>query len=419
MLLGFLVIPLLDHELGSERLGVLTVIWAVVGYLSIFDLGIGRALTQRISRLNAQSDNKSICIISTSGTLLTLLLGILGACVVYSGVATFGVHWLNASDALAEELKDALTYSAFSIPLVTTTAALKGILEGKRAFFAVNVHKTILGILNFTSPIISVKVMGNNLVGIVFGLLISRMVVLGAHFWSTRGLFIRLTLLEFQTDCRCLMKFGLWMTISNIVSPLMVILDRFVISTLLGASLVAYYTVPADFLIRLLIVPAALTSALFPLFSADKSSQSDLLYSKAIKTVFFAMSGLMLGVCLAANSGLSVWLGDGYAANSTEVVWILSLGIIFNSVAQIPHAFIQSSGDAKTTGLLHVAEFLVYIPGLVVAIRNFGINGAALAWSTRAVLDFLLLAFFVKRINGAISESDAKIRDMHGSLLPK
>ena len=47
---------------------------------------------------------------------------------------------------------------------------------------------------------------------------------------------------------------------SNIISPLMVVADRFLIANVLGAAVVAYYTIPAEFMIRLLILPAAITS---------------------------------------------------------------------------------------------------------------------------------------------------------------
>jgi len=42
-------IPVLIRELGDARFGLLTLIWAIVSYLSLFDLGLGRALTQHLA----------------------------------------------------------------------------------------------------------------------------------------------------------------------------------------------------------------------------------------------------------------------------------------------------------------------------------------------------------------------------------
>lgn len=43
-------IPVLIRGLGAERFGVLTLVWVLVGYASLFDLGLGRALTQLVAR---------------------------------------------------------------------------------------------------------------------------------------------------------------------------------------------------------------------------------------------------------------------------------------------------------------------------------------------------------------------------------
>jgi O-antigen/teichoic acid export membrane protein len=34
-----------------EAFGVLTLIWALIGYFSLFDMGVGRALTYELSKL--------------------------------------------------------------------------------------------------------------------------------------------------------------------------------------------------------------------------------------------------------------------------------------------------------------------------------------------------------------------------------
>ena len=47
-------IPVLIRHLGNERFGLLTLIWAIVGYFGLFDFGLGRALTQQLSMLIAR-----------------------------------------------------------------------------------------------------------------------------------------------------------------------------------------------------------------------------------------------------------------------------------------------------------------------------------------------------------------------------
>ena len=49
LIAAFFAIPKLITGLGTERFGLLTLAWLVIGYFSLFDLGLGRALTQVVA----------------------------------------------------------------------------------------------------------------------------------------------------------------------------------------------------------------------------------------------------------------------------------------------------------------------------------------------------------------------------------
>jgi O-antigen/teichoic acid export membrane protein len=49
MAVALLTIPLLIEGIGKDRFGVLTLVWIALGYFSLFDLGLGRALTKLVA----------------------------------------------------------------------------------------------------------------------------------------------------------------------------------------------------------------------------------------------------------------------------------------------------------------------------------------------------------------------------------
>ena len=260
--IGLVSMPYLLSHIGVERLGILTIIWALVGYFSVFDFGLGRALTQRIAFLRSHNDYKSISSSIKSGVLLIVLTGILGSLLLYSLILIWGVEWLNFSELVSADAHEALLYSIIIIPLVTMTAGLKGVLEGFEDFRSANILKLILGVLNFSTPVLSTLVYGPSLTSIVGFLALSRLLVLIMHIFAVLSHEPKLFSRGFSETKEIfkLFSFGAWMTLSNILSPLMVIADRFIISAFIGASVVAYYTVPAEFLMRFLMLPAALTT---------------------------------------------------------------------------------------------------------------------------------------------------------------
>jgi len=43
-LVAIVTIPYIIHGLGVERFGILSLVWVVLGYFNLFDLGLGRAV---------------------------------------------------------------------------------------------------------------------------------------------------------------------------------------------------------------------------------------------------------------------------------------------------------------------------------------------------------------------------------------
>src|SRR6266481_8921050 len=82
MAVAVFCIPILIGGLGKERFGVLALAWALIGYASLFDLGLGRALTQLVARKLGAGEDREVPTLVWTSLLLMLLLGVVGATVV-------------------------------------------------------------------------------------------------------------------------------------------------------------------------------------------------------------------------------------------------------------------------------------------------------------------------------------------------
>ncbi|MGD9842809.1 MAG: polysaccharide biosynthesis C-terminal domain-containing protein, partial [Steroidobacteraceae bacterium] len=128
------------------------------------------------------------------------------------------------------------------------------------------------------------------------------------------------------------------------------------------------------------------------------------LYGRSLRIVFLSMLPVLTVISLGAHLAISLWLGKEFADHSYVAVVILSLGILFNSTAQIPHAAIQANGNAKLTSLIHLGEFLLYAPLIYLLVTAYGIVGAACAWAGRAMIDFAALHYCASRMIGEKNE---------------
>ncbi len=193
-----------------------------------------------------------------------------------------------------------------------------------------------------------------------------------------------------------LLRAGAWMTVSNVLSPIMTVADRFLIGSLVSLSAVAFYAVPWEAVTKLLIVPGAVTMVLFPAASrAASTSSNDLvpLYGASVRLVaMLVIPACALG-CLLAPWLLQFAGGAAYTGDSVTVLRVLCVGVAANSLAAVPFSLLQASGRARWTATLHAVEALPFLALLWMAVQRWGIIGAAFAWTTRVVIDAALMAW--------------------------
>ena len=76
LLAAIVTIPILIATLGTERFGILTLIWALVSYFGLFDLGLGRALTQQLAASWARGEQGRADRLIGTALLATVVLGL-------------------------------------------------------------------------------------------------------------------------------------------------------------------------------------------------------------------------------------------------------------------------------------------------------------------------------------------------------
>jgi O-antigen/teichoic acid export membrane protein len=121
------------------------------------------------------------------------------------------------------------------------------------------------GILMYVGPLLVIP-LSSDLTAVVAVLVAGRLIALLAHVWLCLRCVpsLRERIAPRRSTIKTLLRLGGWMSVSNVVGPIMVNLDRFLIGAFLSVVSVAYYATPYDMITRLSVVPAAMVSALFP-----------------------------------------------------------------------------------------------------------------------------------------------------------
>ena len=394
MLIGVIAVPILVRRLGLDRFGILSLAWIVVGYFGLFELGIGRALTKLAADKLGLGEHHAIPGLVWTSLILMAILGGIGALAILGLSRWLVTGVLKTPVYLGAETITAFHWLALSVPLGTVTSGFRGVLQAKQEFTVLTLIRIPLSTFSFLGPLL-VLPFSTSLVPIVIVLTLGRLIGLVAHAMACHRAMPALfrTLAVDRTVLGTVLGFGGWMTVTNVVGPLMTYMDRFLIGSLVSVGAITYYTAPFDMLSRLSLIPVSLTAVLFPALAvslSQKSERTSVLLKRSEKYIFLAVFPLILLTISFAPEGLRIWLGSSFAKNGASVLRWLAAGIFVNSLAQVPFSLIQSAGRPDITARLHLVELPAYLCAVWLLTRHFGIEGTAIAFTSRCILDTLL-----------------------------
>lgn len=400
MIVGLVAIPPLIAGLGDARFGALTLVWMLVGYFSIFDLGMGRALTKLTAECLGTGREEEVPRLFWTALLTTLAVGALGGAAVLLSADPLATRWLDVEPDFQEEVRRAFLVVGFGLPFVVITVGMIGVLEAYERFFLVNVFRLPFGSFTFLGPLLALPFSRD--LAVVVGVLIAGRFLEGLVYFlcclRVAPVLRRRPVFD-SGRVRVLLTYGGWMTLSNLLLPVMINLaDRYMIGALVAVAVVAFYTTPAELVVKMLILPRSWVSVLFPRFSAGFGPDPDgtaRLCLRSLRFLWLAMFPATLAVIVLAPEFLLVWLGSErgpvYAAKAGPIMQLLALGMYVFAPAYIPYSFLQAIGKPKRPALIHLAELPLFLALLAWAIPRFGLEGAAWAWIARAGVDLMLM----------------------------
>src|SRR6266478_8421516 len=263
MVVAVFSIPILIRGLGKERFGALTLAWALIGYASLFDLGLGRALTQLVARKLGAAEEREIPSLAWTSLLLMMLLGFAGTAAILLISPWLAGRGLNVPAGLQREMLQSFRLLGLSLPFVITTAGLRGLLEAHQRFGLINALRIPMGVFTFAGPLL-VLPFSKSLIPVVGTLVAGRIVAWAAHLVLCLRVVPGLgcAIAWERSAVGPLQRFGWWMTVSNLVSALMAMIDRFLIGALVTMTAVAYYATPYEVVTKLWLIPGALVGVM-------------------------------------------------------------------------------------------------------------------------------------------------------------
>lgn len=411
-------IPYVVRGLGPERFGILAVAWLLLGNFALLDFGLGRAATKFIAECLVRQDLGKLPPLAWTSLGLQIAMGCFGG-LLLALLAPVLARVFHVPSGLANEARRIFVLLALSLPLVLATNGLRAVLEAAQRFDLVNLLRVPASMSVYLLPAAGVW-MRLNLAQTVTLLLVARLGVTVAHAVCCVRLWpeLRRRPAWSRDALGLLLRYGGWVTVSNVANPILLYVDRFFIGSLFSISLLGLYTVPFEAVTKLWVIPASLAASLFPAFSglavigARDRDRLTLLYARSFKYLLLLLGPVVLLLTLFAPELLTLWMGVQFARQTATVLRLLACGVFANCFAHIPFGLLQSRGRPDLAARVLLIELPLYLPFAWYLVRRWGIPGAATGWTVRVALEALALAM----VTGREFSMSARSLIEHGAL---
>jgi O-antigen/teichoic acid export membrane protein len=388
--------PKLVTYLGETSFGLFSLAWVVIGYLAFLDVGVNRAATKFVSEHLAEQDHESTRLIVRTALTANLALGLAGGLMVIF-TSPYLIHSIfKVSPDLQSQARLTFYAVALAVPVLLVQGVFRAVLSSYQRFGWINAVNAATATAQWSvAAFLAWK--GYGVAVVVFSTVLARILATAAYGIVLFRLLPNLQLFRIHAlhGLPKLLRFGSWVSVSQLVSPVLVYLDRALIASFVSLAAVTLYTVPYEAMTRLRVIPSSLVGTLYPAFSERGSEchreKLQQLYEGSVRYLLLLLVPGILFLVVLGSDLLQLWIGPSFAQQTSIVLQILAVGVLANALAYVPYNLLQALGRPDLTGKFHVLELLLYVVLCVALIPRWGIAGAAMASTIRFVLDSTLL----------------------------
>lgn len=397
---SFISTPFIIRFLGSEAYGVLLLVGLIPTYFSFADFGMSVASTKFASEAYGEGDrSKEGSVVRTAA-----LIALISASVVAVPIFIFShpiVTALNVPAHLLGEASVALKIAAAAFVLSILVSVVNSPMLARLRMDLNTITSAGPKIL-FAGVTPVILYMGGGIVDALTWALIVGAAAFGICLFLSGRLLPELFTPGVRRDLfPPLVRFGGAWFVAMIAATLLVNLEKLLLTKMVSVTALAYYSVAFTFANMATIFAQAMIQSLIPAFSQllapGKRAEFDALFARSIRPNLIWLLPALMGMFVIAEPFFTIWAGEEFGRNSTLPFYFLLIGLFFNLQATVPYIAITAVGRTDLFAGLYWIELLIYAAGAFLLISNFGIVGAAVAWTLRVLFDALIMIRLSKK----------------------
>jgi O-antigen/teichoic acid export membrane protein len=392
---GFVMVPIALRYLGKEEYGLLVLVGALAGYVSLSGLGIGTAIMRSVAEARSATSPPDLSPAISTAFFFYLLISILGLLATLPLIHPLPQFFQVPPDKV--RLSQMLLLISFTGAWATFPLSVySGVLMGRERFDLTNLLQAAQAIVWLLAGVLVLWSGGRLIAFLAARTAISLFFALAGASVARRELpSVRLSVKMVRLpELKHLLSFGLFVFCVHAAVQVTQQADALVIGVFLPLGTIAVYSIGLRLSEMAREIPAQLGRLLPPVIARlDQRTQPGKLrtgFEESTKWILVIALAVATPLVAFADSLIHAWVGEGFVP-AVLVADILCAGGIV-SIGGSPASYIlMFKGRHKLLAGLALADSVANVILSVILIRPFGIVGVALG----TTLPLLIVNVFV------------------------
>lgn len=406
MIVGLVYTPYLIRKLGQSEYGLYSIIYNVMSYLTIMDMGFGNAIiiytSRYINQGNKEKQNKLHSMFFVIYCIIGICSAIIGI-VLYYNVNILFKH--SMTDLELAEAKKMMLILTFNLAITFPLSIFGNIITAHEKFI---VSKTIKIIQIILQPLMMIPLLfiGYKAIAMVVVLTITNLLCLFLNMIvCIKKLNVKLKFRGFDfVLLKEIFKYSFYIFLNQIIDKINWSLDSFIVGSIAGTVATAIYAVSGQLNNMYMSFSNAISGIMLPKVTRmEDNKENDKAFTEIfVKTgriQFLLMALIITGFILFGQAFINWWAGDGYE-DSYIIACILMIPITIPLIQNIGLSILQAKNLYKYRTIIFLFIAVLNVMISIPLTKLYKGIGAAIGTAISMILGqgIILNIYYQKRV---------------------
>ena len=381
----FIMSPVIVRALGNYDYGIWEIVFCIVGYMGLLDVGIPTAIIRYTAKYNAENNKEKLEELFSTSLAFMFFIGFLIFLFFLCWIFILPQSFLEGGDSKQKYIFFLLIIGLqmfFTFPGYVFQSMHQG-FQRYNLINLVTIINSVVGaiiifvLLNRGGGLLTLAI--TNAAGISLKYIIYWIMLRSPHFGGFRFRIKKISVVRAKE----LLTFGLRSLIIGISLQISFSTGPLIIGAFLGPVIVTFYVIPSGLVRHACNLIASSTLAFMPVFS-DLSAKND---KKTMAKLYLSASRYIVGILFPIIAGiyflgvpfLSRWMGIEYAEKGRYVIYILTIAYTLAYFNPFSNRFLTGIGRQGVLAKLRFSSAVLNLVLSLILVHFFNKEGVAIA----------------------------------------